>query len=151
MCNSAEVWRLVMERKAVRQEYSLFSLCMLNSCLFLFFFSLSLLLAHWRFLHFKRDDLFFLCCFKAIPYNVLQVFRCLFFYVVRNLLRGRGFEIVSIVLFLKYFVDQAKNQLSRIVQGEIVETPFIKKKTKRKKRRQLGFLSSWYYCYSDRM
>ena len=62
-----------------------------------------------------------------------------FFYVVMNLLRERGFEIVSIVLFfLPYFIDQAKNVLSRILQGEIAETPFIKKKkkTKRKKKNE---------------
>ena len=60
-----------------------------------------------------------------------------FFYVVMNLLRERGFEIVSIVLFfLPYFIDQAKNLLSRILQGEIAETPFIKKKKKDEEKKK---------------
>ena len=60
-----------------------------------------------------------------------------FFYVVMNLLRERGFEIVSIVLFfLPYFIDKAKKLLSRILQGEIAETPFIKKKKKDEKKKK---------------
>lgn len=90
MCNSAEVWRLVMERKAVRQEYSLFSLCMLNSCLFLFFFSLSLLLAHWRFLHFKRDDLFFCAVLRPYPIMYSRFLDACFFMLLGTSYEGGG-------------------------------------------------------------
>lgn len=61
-----------------------------------------------------------------------------------NLLRERGFEIVSIVLFfLPYFIDQAKNLLSRILQGEIAETPFIKKKKKDEEKKKKKNEGNW--------